>query len=171
LIQLHHYFYITGYSVALLAVLIGGQRLETRIVHRDDELIAEMLRLEGAFIGCLESGQRPAPDGSDSSQAALRHLFAGEAGPVARPDQEIARRVRQARILNESIKERQAQLEKHKQVIEAYMGDATELISRHDLPLASWTVEEYAMFDKKALPKELVERHTWKRHRRRMILK
>jgi putative phage-type endonuclease len=151
LLQLHHYFELTGYSVALLAVLIAGQRLETRIVHRDDAVIARMLDLEGDFIELLRSGSMPAPDGSESAKEALRAMFEPTPGLVVRADKAIESHVREARILRESINARKEQLAKHEQIVQAYMGEATELISRHDTTLAKWTPYDRTALDTKAL--------------------
>jgi predicted phage-related endonuclease len=151
LLQLHHYFYITGYSLALLAVLIAGQRLETRIVHRDDAVIARMLDLEGEFIGLLCDEKMPSPDGSESAHDALREMFTPSPGLVVRADKTIERHVREACILRESINARKEQLAKHEQAIQAYMGEATELISRHDATLAKWTPYDRTALDTKAL--------------------
>jgi putative phage-type endonuclease len=155
LLQLHHYFELTGYSVALLAVLIAGQRLETRIVHRDDAVIERMLDLEGEFIDHLRSDRMPAPDGSDSARDALRNMFAPSTGLVVRADKGIEARVRECRILRESIKQRQEQLAKHEQIVQAYMGEATELVSRHDTTLAKWTPYDRTALDTKALKEAL----------------
>src|SRR5207244_11198332 len=75
LVQLHHYFELTGYDLGLLAVLVGGQRLETRLVHRDDAVIASMLELEEGFCEHIRTDTPPAPDGSDSGGAALAALY------------------------------------------------------------------------------------------------
>jgi predicted phage-related endonuclease len=170
LLQLHHYFELTGYSLALLAVLIAGQRLETRIVHRDDAVIARMLELEGDFIAHLREGQMPAPDGSDSTKEALREMFVPTPGLVVRADKRIESHAREARILRESIKAREAQLRKHTQTIQAYMGEATELISRHDATLAKWTPYERTDLDrealKEAMPSTVTEFSTTKTLRR-----
>ncbi len=155
LLQLHHYFYITGYSVALLAVLIAGQRLETRIVHRDDAVIERMLDLEGDFIDSLRSSTMPAPDGSESAGEALRGLFSPSSGLVVRADRHIESHVHEARILRESINARKEQLAKHEQTVQAYMGEATELISRHDTTLAKWTPYDRTALDTKALKEAL----------------
>jgi putative phage-type endonuclease len=170
LLQLHHYFYITGYSLALLAVLIAGQRLETRIVHRDDAVIARMLDLEGEFIGLLREGKMPAPDGSDSAKDALREMFVPAPSVVVRADKTVESHVREARILRESINARKEQLAKHEQVIQAYMGEATELISRHDATLAKWTPYTRTDLDrtalKEAMPGTFTEFSTTKTLRR-----
>jgi putative phage-type endonuclease len=155
LLQLHHYFELTGYSVALLAVLIAGQRLETRIVHRDEAVIERMLDLEGDFIDHLRTETMPTPDGSDSSRDALRQLFEPSPGLVVRADKAIESHVREARILRESIKAREEQLAKHEQIVQAYMGEATELISRHDTTLAKWTPYDRTALDTKALKEAL----------------
>ena len=153
--QLHHYFYITGYSVALLAVLIAGQRLETRIVHRDEAVIERMLGLEGDFIAHLAGDRMPSPDGSRSAGEALRTLFQASPGLVVRADRTIESHVREARILRESINARKEQLAKHEQIVQAYMGEATELISRHDTTLAKWTPYDRTALDTKALKEAL----------------
>jgi putative phage-type endonuclease len=154
LLQLHHYFELTGYSLALLAVLIAGQRLETRIVHRDDAVIARMLDLEEEFIEHLRTATMPAPDGSDSARDVLRNMFLASPGLVVRADKSIESHVREARILRESIKTRQEQLARHEQVIQAHMGEATELISRHDTTLARWTPYDRTALDTAAIKKD-----------------
>jgi putative phage-type endonuclease len=170
LLQIHHYFELTGYSLALLAVLIAGQRLETRIVHRDDAVIAQMLDLEGDFIAHLRKGQMPAPDGSDSAKEALREMFVPAPGVVVRADKRIENHAREARILRESINARKEQLAKHEQAIQAYMGEATELISRNDRTLAKWTPYQRTDLDRKALkeamPSTVTEFSTTKTLRR-----
>src|SRR5437660_4824678 len=78
-------------------------------------------------------------------------MFADTPGLVVRADKKMERHVREARILGESIKARQEQLAKHEQIVQAYMGEATELISRHDTTLAKWTPYDRTALDTEAL--------------------
>src|SRR5215468_2675497 len=82
LMQLHHYFFLTGYDRALLACLVAGQHLIVRHVYRDERIVKQLLKGEDRFYGQLVSGEDPGPDGSTSAATALRGLFEGTAGKV-----------------------------------------------------------------------------------------
>jgi putative phage-type endonuclease len=70
---------VTGLSAWHVAVLIGGQHNEYRLVHRDDELIAMLVEVSRRFWQeHVLTGRPPAWDGSD---AAVRYL--SERYPVA----------------------------------------------------------------------------------------
>src|SRR5204862_8035074 len=73
-VQWHHYLHLARLSRALLAVLIGGQRLETGLVERDDALLEAIIEAEGAFLDYLRTDTPPPPDGSDSATEAIRAL-------------------------------------------------------------------------------------------------
>ena len=73
--QTQHYLHLTGCDVALVAVLIGGQRFEVKTVRRDERAIGFMLDLEQTFWGYVERDQPPPPDGSDSAREALLALY------------------------------------------------------------------------------------------------
>lgn len=151
LMQLHHYFALTGRSVGLLACLVGGQRLELRTVERDDAVIARMLELEGEFVDYLTRGELPPPNGSDDAGNALRALYPEGTGGVVRLDKahwQIKRELDGLREQEEAIKRQKAEKE---QQLKAFMGEAAEAISPFDTPACRWTSYERTALDSKAL--------------------
>jgi putative phage-type endonuclease len=156
LVQLHHYFELTGYDLALLAVLIGGQRLETRVVHRDDAVIHTMLELEEAFLDHVKRDSPPPPDGSDSARESLALLYPrSDAAQVVRltgdswADYKALKARREQR---EAIDRQAAELE---QRIKARMGEAETAISPYDEVCAKWTSYDRTTLDTRALKRAL----------------
>src|SRR5205823_9061029 len=73
----------------LLAILVGGQRLELVEVERDDDAIRRLLALEEDFYGYLIRDEPPPPDGSSSAREAVAALFPNAvAGKAVRLDAE-----------------------------------------------------------------------------------
>src|ERR1700694_325468 len=90
-VQVLHQLGVTDTRHAWIAVLFGGQRLEIRELERDDDELAALLDLAGAFWARGLSGIPPAGDGTAGSTEALRAAYAGggeaislpvEAGPI-----------------------------------------------------------------------------------------
>jgi putative phage-type endonuclease len=156
LVQVHHYFELTGYALALLAVLIGGQRLETRVVHRDDAALSLILEQEEDFLGYVQRDDPPPPDGSDSAKDALAALYPeSDPSKVVRLDR---RRYSQYRDLKARREQREAidwQIRELEGRIKAYMGEAETAISPYDEVCAKWTSYERTTLDSKALRKAL----------------
>jgi putative phage-type endonuclease len=152
LLQLQHYFELTGYSVGLLACLVAGQRLETRIVHRDDAVIATMLELEGGFRDFVVRDTPPPPDGSESSAAALAAIYpASVAGEVVRLTGDEWADYRALKARREQRDAIGRQVDELEQRLKARMGDAEEAVSPHDEVVARWTSYERTTIDTKAL--------------------
>jgi predicted phage-related endonuclease len=155
-LQCHHYLELTGYSFALLACLVGGQRLELRVVNRDNEVIARMLELEADFLAHVERDLPPPPDGSDSAKAALAALYphSDDAATVRltrdgwRDYQTLKRRREQRDAIDR-------QVSKLEQRLKARMADAATAISPHDEVVARWTSYERTTIDAKALRQAL----------------
>jgi len=55
-----------------LAVLIGGQKLQTYVVERDEELIEDLLRIERTALSNARAGIPPPMDGSEAATNFLR---------------------------------------------------------------------------------------------------
>lgn len=71
---------VTGATAWHVAVLIGGQRNQYRLVHRDDELIGVLADVSGRFwYDHVLTGEPPAWDGSDAAVQCLtdRYPLAG----------------------------------------------------------------------------------------------
>ena len=78
-LQGQHALAVTGLSVCHFAVLIGGQTFKHVRAERDDGLIDDMLRIEAEFWEMVESHCPPEVDGSESTTAALKALYANPA--------------------------------------------------------------------------------------------
>lgn len=50
-LQVMHQLAVTGKQAADVAVLLGGQHLETHRIERDESLIARLIDLERAVLG------------------------------------------------------------------------------------------------------------------------
>ena len=57
-----------------IAVLLGGQRLKSYVVERDDEMIEDLLTVERRFLANARAGIPPPVDGSEAATAYLRGL-------------------------------------------------------------------------------------------------
>jgi putative phage-type endonuclease len=68
--QIQHYLHLTGLDRALLAVLVGGQKLELTTIERNQRAIDLLLLLEEQFYGFLQRDELPPPDGSESARFA-----------------------------------------------------------------------------------------------------
>jgi putative phage-type endonuclease len=156
LVQVHHYFELTGYSLALLAVLIGGQRLETRVVRRDDAALSLMLEREEEFLGYVQRDSPPPPDGSDSARESLALLYPrSNPSEVVRLDQRgwaDYKALKARREQRDAIDRQAAELE---QRLKLAMGEAETAISPYDDVCAKWTSYERTTLDSKALRKAL----------------
>ncbi len=65
-LQTHHYLCVTGLPYAYVAVLIGGQRLEWRLIEADPEINAYLRREEREFWKLVENMEPPAPTEADA---------------------------------------------------------------------------------------------------------
>jgi putative phage-type endonuclease len=138
-IQVQHYMVLTGLEWALIAALIGGQRLELRVVERDEKLIGVMLQLEAEFWRMLNEGEMPSPDGSEATQEAIRRLYpeahAGTAVNLTSKDRDL---IDSYKRLNEALKETEQQRDVFKQELQLRLGD-NELGLLDGAPAIRWS--------------------------------
>lgn len=150
--QIQHYLHLTGLPRALLAVLVGGQRLEVREVPRDDDAIALLLDLEADFYDHLRRDTIPPPDGSDDAKAALLALFPNaESGSVVRLDREHWRLLRELRARKEQAAIIDGQVTELENRLKSYMGTAERAISPHDDDAIRWSNVQSKRIDTTAL--------------------
>jgi putative phage-type endonuclease len=153
--QAQQYIELTAAESALIAVLhggYGGMALDLRVVRRDDKLIALMVELERSFVHLVRSDTPPDPDGSDSARDAVRSMAgAAEPGKTARATPEVWKLVRTIRECDARIAAIKAQREQAAQTVQAFMGDAEELVTPFDTPAARWPTSTRTSLDTKAL--------------------
>lgn len=82
-LQVQHYMAVTGYDMADLAVLVGGNRMLVYEIPRDDEIIEDLISLEADFWAAVEARKAPAIDYSHPSIPALmKRRYAGTDGVI-----------------------------------------------------------------------------------------
>lgn len=152
LVQLHHYFALTGATRGLLACLVAGQRLELREVAVDEVALRRILELEEEFLGYLRRDEPPPPDGSSSAHETLLELYPtatrGEAVRLDEAGWRDYKRLRELREQADAIGRQTAELE---QRLKARLGEAELLLSPYDDVVARWSSHERRAVDVKAL--------------------
>ena len=156
--QVQHYLHLTGLQRALVAILVGGQRLELHELDRDERAIRGLLNLAERFWRYVERNEPPPPDHSESSREALLTLW-----PEHRPGktvrlmgssweafQELKRRRAQADVLK-------AQITTLENTLKATMGDAERAIGPRDEEALTWRTTEARRIDVTALRRDRPE--------------
>jgi putative phage-type endonuclease len=137
--QVQHYLHLTGLDRALLAVLVGGQKLELTTIERNQRAIDLLLMLEEQFYGFLQRDELPPPDGSESARDALNAYFAeatpGRAYRFDRNGMSLYRELIARREQEKAVKVQRVAIENR---IKALMGDAEVALSPHDDELIRW---------------------------------
>lgn len=65
-IQVMHQMACTGFKWAYVAYLIGGNKLQWQLIHRDDQLIAKIIEAEAKFWKLVETNTPPPMAGGDN---------------------------------------------------------------------------------------------------------
>lgn len=136
--QCQIYMHLTGLRRALLACLVGGQKLELRTVDYDDRATGLLLARMDEFYGYVLRDEPPPPDGSDSARDALAAMFPGATERVYRLTADEWKIATELRALKEQGKALDAQIAERENLLKAAMGDADTAISPHDTPAVHW---------------------------------
>lgn len=127
-VQVEHYLAVTGRPWADVAVLFGGQRLETFRVEASSDAIGYLTEEEAAWWQRhVVEREPPEIDGSASAERALRRRYPTDDGSVATIGQSaIVSEYLSARRATADAERREAAL---KQTIMATMETATKLLA------------------------------------------
>lgn len=74
-LQAHWYLAVTGFQVAYVAALIGGNKLRWHRIERDEDLLADLIEAAAEFWRRVEEGNPPPVDGSPATKSLLNHLY------------------------------------------------------------------------------------------------
>lgn len=156
--QVQTYLHLTGLDRALLATLVGGQRLDVQEIERDDDAIELLLALMEETHGYIVRDEPPPPDGSASARDALAQLYASDGSTVRATveDEALVRELRARKSQASALAEQVTELENR---LKARMGDAETLVSRHDVKLAAWSPVTSTRLDAKRLKLEAPHVH------------
>lgn len=142
------YLHLTGRDRLLVAILVGGQRLELHELDRDERAIRGMLGLAERFWQHVQTNEPPAPDSSESSREAMAMMWPEHKpghkvrlmGSAWEAYQELRRRRAQADVLK-------AQILTLENTLKATMGDAEQAIGPHDEHALTWRTTEAKRID------------------------
>jgi putative phage-type endonuclease len=143
LVQLMHEFYVTGLDGAWVAALVGGQRLVTIEVERDDQAVEDLIALELDWHQRHVAEMRPPdPVGTDAEMRFLSDLFPASMGEVEVLDWSEFRRWGNQKLTAEAdaadAKQRKTQAE---DAIRLMLGEATEGVVDDEL-VVTWREQQ-----------------------------
>ncbi len=152
-LQVQHYLGVTGLSFAWVAVLIGGNTFETRLVERNEPLIRDLIVLEKHFWDGVLNLIPPVLDGSDASSRLLNRLYPESASEktIQLPD-EALRLIGMYEEAQQSEKDAANRKEESANRLKALMGDA-ETAQAGDR-LVTWKSIQSERLNTKALKAE-----------------
>lgn len=74
-LQAHWYLAVTGFDVAYVAALIGGNKLRWHRIERDEDLLGDLIEAAAEFWQRVETGNPPPVDGTPATKNLLNHLY------------------------------------------------------------------------------------------------
>jgi len=120
---------ITGWNWGYLVVLIGNRIVDVKLIPRNEAFIQKLVEMGKSFWENFVVPEiPPAPDGSDSSEAALKTLWpVEEPGTVAEfsaADEEmLAKAIEKIDEFSEKKRESEKELKRLKQILKWKMGE------------------------------------------------
>lgn len=152
--QAQWYMHLTDLPRALVAALVGGQRLELHALERDERAIEYLLDRGERFVETVRRGEIPEPIGAPSERRDLAAIFPGATERVeVEASANVVRAVAQARKARERYERAKEAWERAQAKVQAAMGDATVLVA-DGRELARWTRYERSSIDTRALRAE-----------------
>lgn len=137
--QTQHYLAVTGLPYALVAVLIGGQRLLIQRVERDDELIGTLIDMESAFWRSVTDREPPAPDGSKATTDLLGRLYEVDPNAITIVERaEVEPTLAALRFARERQDAAEADRRRAENDLKVRMGGAALLTDADGQPIARW---------------------------------
>lgn len=136
--QVQHYLHLTGLDRALLAVLVGGQRLELTEIERTDRWITTLIELEQEFYERYLLRDEPPPVRHDDVDNLARMFPEHKPGRKVRlaPDALVVLRELRSRTAQKDAIERQC--EELRNQLKATIGDAETALDAQGDEVIHW---------------------------------
>lgn len=160
--QVQTYMHLTDRSEAVVVCLVGGQKLHTVYMARDDELIGLLLVGADIFHERVQSDTPPAPDGSKATEDVLKRLYPIATQGVVSLTVEDAATVEKLQGLKRARKAIDTQIAEAEQVLQFRLGEAA--VGMYEgRALVRWPTIKARRFSQAALKEahpEIVEEFT-----------
>ena len=154
-IQCCHYMAVCGAEAWYIAVLIYGKEFKYYRIERDEEMIADLIRIEQNFWEeHVLKRQMPSPDGSKLADSVIAEYYKqtiAETIPLTGFNEKIKRRQELSEIIGKMDTEKR-QIE---QELKLYLGEAE--IAENEQYRVSWKAVQSNRLDEKRLKEEQPE--------------
>lgn len=154
-IQCCHYMAVCGADAWYIAVLIYGREFKYYRMERDEEMIADLIRIEQDFWEShVLKRQMPSPDGSKLADSVIAEYYkqtVAETIPLTGFNEKIKRRQELSEIIGKMDTEKR-QIE---QELKLYLGEAE--IAENEQYRVSWKAVQSNRLDEKRLKEEQPE--------------
>lgn len=124
-VQVQHQLAVTGFSWAAVAALIGGNRLKTWDIERNDDFIGELRIKVAEFWQRVRAKEAPTVDGSDATARALKALHPRDNGQEVKLPAEASQWWAELEAAKEDEKAAKARQTEARNKLCAAIGDNT----------------------------------------------
>jgi len=152
--QVLHYLYCTGYELAYVVVLIGGNKMRVYKVDRDEDRIAELVQAEKRFWDMVQSGKLPDPISEE--EALLQHPAAVEDSALLASPLTIQLHA-SIRQIDDEIKRLKGEREEKVTLMMGHMKDHSLLVNSVGEELVTWKNYTRRNKDKKKMENALAQ--------------
>lgn len=135
-LQCHHYMSVMDTEAWYIAVLIYGREFKFYRMERDEEIIADLVRMEQDFWeNHVMKGIMPNPDGSKIADSVIAEYFK-ESVPVTVPLTGFNEKLKRRQELVDVISHMDTEKKQIEQELKLYMGEAE--LAENDRYKVSW---------------------------------
>jgi putative phage-type endonuclease len=123
--QVQHQLACTGFNWAVVAALIGGNKMETIEIERNQEYIDALEAKAEEFWTLVLRGEAPATDGTDATTKAIKKLHPNDNGETVDLPSEAELFANQVEHLKEKAKETDGYIKEFENKLRAMIGPNT----------------------------------------------
>ncbi len=135
-LQCHHYMSVMGTEAWYIAVLIYGREFKYYRIERDEEIMADLIRMEQDFWeNHVMKGIMPSPDGSRIADSVIAEYFK-ESVPVTVPLTGFNEKLKRRHELVDVISRMDTEKKQIEQELKLFMGEAE--FAENDSYKVSW---------------------------------
>jgi putative phage-type endonuclease len=135
LIQCQHNMAVAGAELAYVPVLLGGQKLETYVVKRDEILIGRLVTIEAHFWDLVLKGEAPGVRTSEDARSRYKLSTATQVTASSLIEETVA----EIRTLQKNVVEAEELLDRAKGQVMGFMAEADTLVDLRGNTLAKWS--------------------------------
>lgn len=123
--QVQHQLAVTGFSWAVVAALVGGNKLETFEIERNEEFIAELEAKAEEFWTKVQRKEAPPVDGKAATTRTLKRLHPDDNGETVALDARAAETCTLLEAAKDAKKNAEARIDEYGNSLRALLGPNT----------------------------------------------